>query len=63
MSSDPQRTPTLGQRVKEWLGKLVEDPIGTLVESAVWIFMLAIGLSLVVLFAKMGWDTIREAWK
>lgn len=55
--------PASGQRVKAWLGKLVEDPIGTLVESAVWIFMLAIGLSLLALFARMGWDMIRQAWK
>jgi hypothetical protein len=63
MSSNPERQPTFGQRVKTWLGKLVEDPIGTLMESAIWIFMLAMGLSLVVLFAKMGWDMIRDSWK
>lgn len=63
MGTSPEPKPNPGERVREWFGKLVEDPIGTLMESAVWLFMLAIGLSIFVLFARMGWDMVRGAWQ
>jgi hypothetical protein len=62
MSTDPEQKKSPSQRFKEWFSNLVEDPIGTLVESAVWLFMLAIGLSLLVMFARMGWNMVRNAW-
>jgi hypothetical protein len=63
VTSDPEQKPTPGQRIKDWFGKLLDDPFGTLVESAVWIFMLAMGVFLVVLFARMGWEMIQGAWR
>ena len=62
MTTDPESQPTLGQRLKTWFSNLIADPIGTLVQSAVWLFMLAIGIFILVLFARMGWDMIRGAW-
>jgi hypothetical protein len=63
MSTDPEEKPSLGKRLKDWLHRLFDDPISTLMESAVWIFGLAIGIWLVVLFARMGWNMIHDAWK
>jgi hypothetical protein len=62
MSTDPNQNPTPRQRIKTWFGNLVNDPLGTLVESAVWLFLLAIGVSLLAMFARMGWEMIRSAW-
>jgi len=63
MSTDPEEKPSLGKRLKDWFHKLLDDPISTLMESAVWLFGLAIGIWLVVLFARMGWNMIQSAWK
>ena len=62
MSTEPTQNPSPRERIKTWFGNLVNDPISTLVESAVWLLMLAIGLSLLVMFARMGWEMIRSAW-
>ncbi len=63
MSEDPAQKPSPGEQIKQWFGKLFEDPIGTLVESGVWIFLFAIGVSIAAMFARMGWDMVRHAWK
>jgi hypothetical protein len=63
MSNQQEEKPKLGQQIKNWFAKLIEDPIGTLVESAVWIFLLAIGLSIAAMFVRMGWNMVRGAWQ
>jgi hypothetical protein len=63
MSTDPYQKPTPRERIKTWFGNLIDDPISTLMDSAVWLFMLAIGLFLFAMFARMGWGMIRDAWK
>ena len=63
MSEDLNEEPTLAARITKWFDKLLKDPIGTLIDSAVWIFMLGIGISIAAMFAKMGWNMIRGAWE
>ena len=63
MSTGPEPQPGIAERLKSWIGKLVDDPIGTLMDSALWLFMLAIGVFIVALFCRMGWEMIRGAWK
>lgn len=63
MSTDPNQNPSVRDRIKTWFRNLVDDPISTLVESAVWLFMLAIGISLFAMFARTGWGMIRDSWK
>jgi hypothetical protein len=62
MSEDPAQKPSPGEQIKKWFGKLIEDPISTLVDSGVWIFLFAIGVSIAAMFARMGWDMVKGAW-
>ena len=63
MSEDLDDKPTVAARITKWFDSLLKDPISTLIDSAVWIFMLAIGISIAAMFVKMGWNMIRGAWE
>ncbi len=63
MSNQQEEKPTLSQRVKNWFTELIDDPIGTLINSAVWLFLLAIGISIFAMFARMAWNMVRGAWQ
>ncbi len=63
MSTESNQNPSPREHIKTWFGNLIKDPISTLMESAVWLLTLAIGIMLLSLFVRMGWEMIREAWK
>lgn len=63
MSEQLDEEPTLAARITKWCNNLLKDPLGTLIDSAMWIFMLGIGLSIAAMFAKMGWNMICGAWE
>ena len=63
MSDDLDEKPTIAAKVTRWFHNLLKDPLGTMIDSAMWIFMLGIGVSIAAMFAKMGWNMIQGAWE
>jgi hypothetical protein len=63
MSDEFDDHPTLTNRISSWFDKLLKDPIGTLIESGIYIFLLGIGVSIAAMFVKMGWNMIRRTWE
>jgi len=48
-------------RVQQWVREFTEDPLGKSIEAAVYLFMLAIGLSILVYVGKWAFEMVRNA--
>jgi|GEM_PF-6230637 len=49
------------QQIREWFRRFFSDPIGTAVESWVYLVLLGVGLTLLIAAGKTVFQMIRDA--
>jgi hypothetical protein len=48
-------------RVRDFFRRFFNDPLGTAVEAGLYLVFLAVGVWILVFFAKMAWTFIKQA--
>jgi hypothetical protein len=48
-------------KIRVWEQEFVQDPLGTLINLAVWIFIAGIGVTILVYFGKAVWRMVQTA--
>lgn len=49
------------ERVRQALRKFAHDPLSACIELAVYLFLLALGVYILIIFARVAWGMVRGA--
>ena len=48
-------------RIQQWFREFFDDPLGKAIEAAVYLILLAVGLSILIYVGKWAFEMVRNA--